>query len=343
MPYAHNDDDNQTQDRVLAWQKQWEADIISDWDSWPLNSGLRIQENRNAVGGKCRWLVNVNAPVIQGTAYVAPDYTHSVIKRRTQAELEFVEKFAEFSVPEGELDYYRSDPTGYKNIKADLMESAIRQMLQDISDSIWNGTGILPGAMTGLDVGVNDAVGANIYATINRTTYPRWEANVDRTAFVLWAGTVSTNIWPLYLRSKSEGQRPTHMVCSMSPLTAFHRLMEANQYNVRIRPNTTWGNQGNYHGEPTQMHFMDMQLEWGGDNMPAGEDGVDIFGLRMDNISLDYASDRLIVTYPWETYQNNHLEISKIRANCQYAVHSPEKHFRVYGATVADDPTTAPS
>lgn len=341
MTYSHNSLDNQTQDRVLAWQKQWEADIISDWDSWPLNSGLRIQENRNAVGGKCRWLVNVNAPVVQGTAYIAADYTHSVIKRRTQAELEFVEKFAEFSVPEAEQDYYRSDAAGYKDLKADLTMSATRQMLQDISDSIWNGTGVLPGAMTGLDVGVNDAVGANIYATINRTTYPRWEANVDRTAFVLWAGTVSTNIFPLYLRSKAEGRLPDVMVCSMSPLTAFQRLMESRQYNINISPSL--GKQEQYHGDPGMMRFMNMKLQWGGDNMPAGAAGVDIFGLRMDDICLEHASDRLIVTYPWELYQNNHLEISKIRANCQYAVHSPEKHFRVYGATVPDDPTVAPS
>ena len=339
--YAHNQLDNQTQDRVLAWQKQWEADIISDWDSWPLNSNIRIQENANAVGGRCRWLVNVNAPVIQGTSYVAPDYTHSVIKLRTQAELDFVEKYAEFSVPEAENDYYRSDPVGYKNLQADLTTKAVRQMLQDISDSIWNGTGILPGAMTGLDVAVNDAVGANIYATVNRTTYPRWEANVDRTAFVLWAGTVSTNIWPLYLRSKAEGKRPDYMVCSMSPLTAFHRLMENRQYNTKISPKL--GKQSQYHGEPTAMTFMDMILEWGGDNMPAGEDGVDIFGLRMDDICIEHASQRLIETYPWEVYQSNNLLISKIRSNIQYALHSPEKHFRVINATVPDDPTVAPT
>ena len=341
MPYAHNDDDNQTQDRVLAWQKKWEADIISDWDSWPLNSNIRIQENANAVGGKCRWLVNVNAPVVQGTAYVAPDYTHSVVKLRTQAELEFVNKFVELSVPEEELDYYRADPIGYKNIKADLTMKAVRQVLQDLSDSIWNGTGVLPGAMTGLDVAVNDAVGANIYATINRTTYPRWEANVDRTAFVLWAGTVSTNIWPLYLRSKSEGKRPDYMVCSMSPLTAFHRLMENRQYNTKTSPNL--GKQSQYHGEPTAMTFMDMVLEWGGDNMPAGQNGVDIFGLRMDDICIEYCTPTLVLTYPWEVYQNNHFEISKVRTNVQYALHSPEKHFRVINATVADDPTVAPT
>jgi len=339
--YAHNQLDNQTQDRVLGWQKKWEADIISDWDSWPLNSNINIQENRNAVGGQLRWLVNVNAPVIQGTAYVAPDYTHSVIRLRTQATLDFVEKMAEFSVPLAEQDYARSDPSGYKNYQADLTTKAVRQMLQNISDSIWNGTGILPGVMTGLDVAINDAVGANIYAGVNRTTYPRWEANIDRTAFVLWAGTVSTNIWPLYLRSKAEGKRPNYMVCSMAPLIAFHRLMENRQYNTKISP--TLGKQSQYHGEPTAMTFMDMTLEWGGDHMPAGQDGVDIFGLRMDDICLEHASDRLIVTYPWEKYQNNLLDISVIRANLQYAVHSPEKHFRVINATVADDPTTAPT
>jgi hypothetical protein len=341
MPYQHNDADNQTQDRVLAWQKEWEADIVADWDSWPLNSGLTIREAKNKVGGQLRWLVNVNAPVIQGTAYVAPDYTHSVIQRRVPATLDFVEKFSEFSVPEGEKDYYSSDPAGYVDIQVDLQTAAMRQMYEDLSDSIWNGTGVLPGVMTGLDVGINDAVGANIYAGVNRTTYPRWEANVDRTAFALWAGTVSTNIWPLYLRSKVNGKRPDVMVCSMSPLTAFHRLMENRQYNTKISPSL--GKQSQYHGEPTAMTFMDMHLEWGGDNMPAGTAGVDIFGLRMDDICLEHASSSLIVTYPWTGYQNNHLDISKIRTNCQYAVHCPENHFRVIDATVPDDPTTDPA
>ena len=309
-------------------------------DSWPLNSPMKIQENRNAVGGRCRWLVNVNAPVIQGTAYVAPDYTHSVVRMRTQAELDFVEKFSEFSVPLAEQDYARSDPVGYKNYKADLVTKAVRQMLQDISDSIWNGTGILPGVMTGLDVAVNDAVGANIYATVNRTTWPRWEANVDRTAFVLWAGTISTNIFPLYLRSKAEGRLPDYMVCSMSPLTAFQRLMESRQYNVNISPSL--GAQEQYHARPMDMKFMDMKLQFGGDHMPAGAAGVDIFGLRMDDICLEHASDRLVVTYPWEKYQNNLLDINVIRANCQYALHSPEKHFRIIDATVPDDPTVDP-
>ena len=341
MTYSHNSLDNQTQDRVLAWQKQWEADIITDFDTWPLNSGVRIQENANAVGGKCRWLVNVNAPVVQGTAYVAPDFTHDVIKLRDQAELEFVEKFVPLAVPEAELDFYRSDPIGYKNLKADLQISAVRQMLQDFSDSIWNGTGILPGVMTGLDVAVNDAVGANIYATMNRTTYPRWEANVDRTAFVLWAGTVSSNIFPLYLRSKSEGKLPDYMVCSMSPLSAFQRLMENRQYNLNISP--TLGKQSQYHANPGNMTFMDMMLQWGGDAMPAGAAGVDIFGLRMDDICLEHASARLIETYKWKPAESNLTEISRIRSNVQYALHSPEKHWRVINATVPDDPTVDPS
>ncbi len=45
----------------------------------------------------------------------------------------------------------------------------------------------------------------------------------------------------------------------------------------------------------------------------------------------------------WELYQNNHFDISKMRINAQYAVHCPENHFRVINATVADDPTSAPS
>jgi hypothetical protein len=340
VPYAHNDADNQTQDRVLGWQKEWQADIVRNWDSWPLNSNLNIKQARNKVGGQLRWQVNVNAPVIQGTQYVAPDYTHDVLKRRTNAVLNFVQAFAQLAIPEEELDFYETDPVGYIDLRKDLTQSAVYQMMEYISDSIWNGTGILPGQFTGLDVGVNDAVGANIYAGINRTTYPRWQANVDRTAFVLWAGTVSTNIWPLYLRSKVNGKRPNVMVCSMSPLTAFHRLAEVNQYNVRVNPKP--GPAGLYHGEPSAMTFMDMQLEWGGDNMPAGAAGVDIFGLRMDDISLEHATPTLIKMYNWEMYQNNHFDISKIRINSQYAVHCPENHFRVINATVKADPTTAP-
>ena len=341
MPYAPNQQDNWTEDRVLSWQKQWEADIITDWDSWPLNSGINIQQASNNSGGKCRWHVNVNAPVVQGTTYVAPDYTHSVVKLRTHAELEFVSKFVELSVPEEEQDLMRADPIGYRDLKTDLTTKAVRQVMQDLSDSIWNGVGVLPGVMTGLDVAINDAVGANLYATISRTTYPRWEANVDRTAFVLWQGTVSTNIWPLYLRSKAEGKRPTHMVCSMQPLTTFHRLMENRQYNTRISPSL--GKQSQYHGEPTAMTFMDMRVEWGGDSMPAGAAGVDIFGLRMDDICIEYITPVLVQTYPWGVYQNNHFEISKVRTHVQYAVHSPEKHFRIINATTQDDPFNAPT
>lgn len=341
MAYKHNDADNQTQDRVLAWEWEYLADIFRDWDAWPLHSGLKIKEAKNKVGGQIRWPVNVNAPLIRGTEYIAPDYAHSVIKRRTYAYLDFKQKFAEMTVPEAELEFYSCDPASIMDIKADLLRSAYNNMLEDISDSIWNGTGILPGVLTGLDVGINDAVGANIYAGMNRTTYPRWQSNTYRVAWVLWAGTVSSIIWPLYLRSKVDGKRPTHMICSMSPLTAFQRLMENRQYNTKISP--TLGKQSQYHAEPDLMTFMNMTLDWGGDNMPSGADGVDIFGLYMPGIHLEYASRSLVVTYPWELYQNNHAEISKIRSNLQYAVRNPENHFRLFGTVVAEDPTTAAS
>jgi len=341
VPYRHNDADNQTIDRVLAWQKEWQADIVRNWDMWPLNSNLKIQQTRNRVGGQLRWHVNIAAPVVQGTQYVAPDYTHDVFQRRTQATLDFVQAFAQLAIPEEEQDFYETDPLGYVDLKKDLTQAAVFQMFEYLSDGIWNGTGILPGQLTGLDVGINDAVGANIYAGINRTTYPRWEANVDRSAFVLWGGTVSSIIWPLYLRSRVNGKRPDVMVCSMSPLTAFHRLAESQQFNFRVNPKPA--SAGLYHGEPTAMTFMDMTLHWGGDNMPAGAAGVDIFGLRMDDISIEYATPALIKMYDWETYQNNHFDISKVRTNAQYAVHCPEGHFRCINATVADDPITDPA
>ncbi len=344
MSYKHNDQDNQTQDRVLAWEWEYLADIISDWDAWPLHSGLNITPTsmKNKVGGQIRWPVKVVVPKIIGTEYVAADYMHGLIKSRTHAYLDFKSNFSpDLTIPEDELDFYSCDPASHIDRREELTSDAVSAMMENLSNQIWNGAGIMPGALTGLDVGVNDAVGANMYAGVNRTTHPRWQSNTYRVAWILWAGTVSSIIWPLYLRSKVGGKKPTHMICSMSPLTAFHRLMENRQYNTSISP--TLGKQSQYHGEPYAMTFMNMILDWGGDHMPNGADGVDIFGLYMPGIHLEYASRSLVVTYPWNVHPDNHMEVSKIRSNCQYAVRNPENHFRLFETTVPEDPTVKPS
>lgn len=338
MPYAWNDLDNATQMRTLSWQKEYLTDIITNWDDWPLNSNMNIREAKNKAGGKCRWLVNVNRPVVQGTAYVAPDYAHTVVKKFIGAELEFVEAFDEVAVPEGELDFIKADPVNGIDLLASHRDDMVRGQLEFICRSIWNGTGILPGQMTGLNAAINDVVGAAIYAGISRVTYPRWQANVDRTAFALWAGTISTNVWPLYLRSQVAGRRPDALVVSQPAGSVFHRLADANNFNTRVNPKPAPS--GRYHGDPSAMTFMDMQLHWGGDNMPAGAAGVDIFGLRMDDIVLEYVTSALVETYPWKVTESNHVLHTKTRIHCQYAVHDPEKHFRVIGATVAVDPVT---
>ena len=339
MPYAWNDADNATQMRTLTWQKEYIADIISNWDAWPFRSGLQIRETKNKAGGKCRWLVNVNRPIVQGTAYIAPDYAHTVVKKYIPAEFEFVAAFNDVAVPEEELDFIKADPINGIDLLAAQRDDMVKAEIEFIKRSAWNATGILPGQMTGLDAAINDIVGCNVYATINRTLYPRWQANVDRTAFVLWAGTISTNIWPLYLRSNVNGQYPNVMVMSIPPMTVFHRLSDTMNFNTRVNPKPAPA--GRYFGSPSAMTFMDMSVEWGGDNMPAGAAGVDIFGLRMDDIVLEHVTDSLVVaSYGWEVNQNNHFLQTKTRIHCQYAVHDPEKHFRVINATIPTNPLT---
>ena len=154
MAYKHGDQDNQTQDRVLAWEWEYLADIISDWDAWPLHSGLNITPTsmKNKVGGQIRWPVEVVKPKILGTEYVAPDYAHGLIKSRTHAYLDFKSKFSpDLTIPEDELDFYSCDPQSKTSRREELTASAVSSMMEDISNSIWNGTGIMPGALTGLD------------------------------------------------------------------------------------------------------------------------------------------------------------------------------------------------
>jgi hypothetical protein len=339
MPYAPFSNDNWTEEAVLKWEKK-RQDIISNWDLFLMQKGdgFEIKRYKNAEGGQIRWHVDVNAPTVIPGGYPKADYAYPVFRHATHATLNFVPFSEPCFIPAEELDLLGANSDAEIDLKVHHYQRAERTMVETINQQIWNGTGIVPGQLTGLDSGIDNAAGTNIYAGINRTTYPRWQANVDATGFALWYGTVATNIFPLWVRSQVAGIKPDLMACAMTPLSAFVHMAANRQvsHEVPAQPVAL----GLY---TPKMYILGMRVVWGGDNMPAGENGNDIFGIRSDGIAIQYVGRSWIMTEPWRPYQGNDGQYMNIRSHCQFQVYNPENHFRIRDMTVPDDPTENPS
>lgn len=333
-------DDNWTLDYTRKFEKALEQNIVTNPDLFLNQMGIDIKSEK-ARSGVLTWKLFVGKANVIPSGYPMADFDYTPFKQATVASLNSVENTTPFSIPYSELVNYAYEDGGPGMLKANAMKLAITEHMSYLMSQFWNPT--IPAEMTGMDDAINDAVGCPIYAGQSAVTWPRWASNTDRTGFVLWTGTIARNIVPLYLRSKGvDGKFPTHLVCSMVPYTIFCQI--AGQMQVVQLPDS--GSVDRLQMFPIQIAAAKMILCWGGDNMPDGEDGEDIFGLRMSDIHFRYFTDSLLMKFPWKdadsgTTGNNEIH-SKLFSMTQLQVGSRENHFRVFDCEIPDNPSEAP-
>jgi len=339
--YQKYGDDNWTLDYTRKFEQALEQNIITDPDLFLNQVGIDIVRKR-AISGVLSWKLFVGEPNIFPSGYPMPDFDYTPFKHATQATLNSVEYTTPWQIPYSECVNYAYEEGGVARLKANSIDLAKTAHMSYLMSQFWNAT--VPGEMTGMDDAINDAAGCNIYANVSRTTWPRWQSNTDRTGFILWTGTIARNLVPLFLRSKGvDGKFPSHLVVSMLPYTAFCQI--AGQMQVVQLPDALPTNR--LHMFPIKIAALTMMLCWGGNNMPAGDDGVDIFGLRMSDIRFRYFTDSLLKSFPWkDAYSgptgNNEIH-TQLFSMTQLQVGSSENHFRVFGCQVPDDPSVKPT
>lgn len=334
-------DDNWTFEYTRKFEQALEQNIVTNPDLFLNQVGIDIKRER-AKSGVLTWKLFIGAPNIIPSGYPMPDFDYTPFKQAISANLNSVEYTTPIQIPYSELINMEFEDGGVARLKANALKLSVTEHMSYLLSQIWNAT--VPAEMTGLDDAINDAAGCNIYATVNRTTWPRWQSNTDRTGFVLWTGTIARNIVPLYLHSKGvDGMFPTHLVCSMLPYTAICQIAGMMQVVQLPAPIDT----SRLAMFPINIGVVKMILCWGGDNMPAGEHGVDIFGLRMSDIHFRYFPSSLLMTFPWKDADsgptgNNEIH-TKLFSMTQFQVGSPENHFRIFDAIIPDDPSVAPT